>query len=697
MTSIRHKSMSSGPARENSSFEEDDAIPGDTGTDNGLGLAAVRDALNALSQGIGIFNGELRLSVYNDKFVQYLGLPPELAKAGPKFEDVARFVGGAEIGAGNAKSATLGRLATVRQGHVTQVQHTKADGTVIDIRDTLLPGGEILTTCTDVTGYRLAEGSLAESEQHVHAILANAAEGIITIDESGIIKSFNPAAARMFGYSPNEMIGGSVSLLMEKAEAQAHDGFTHDDHIRKYLKTGKGKILGIGPREVTARRKDGSLFIIDLNVSGFLLGSERRFIGSMRDITERKDAEQALKGSEENYRNLIEGSVQGIFIHDGDKPLFANQALVDMFGYSSIDDVLSIDSIERLYAPEERDRLKNYRTARIHGEKAPKTYEFRGLRKDGSDIWLQRSARLITWERRPAIQGTLVDITDKKKAERALKGSEANLKRQLLELRDREERLETQGMELVALAEDAAMIRDELDLLNKQKDKFFSIIAHDLKSPFNALLGFSSLLESRGGQMEKDQVAEYGHLVHQAAGQAYNLLEDLLDWSRLQMGRMEFEPEMIDLNKTFEAALFLFEPIAAAKGITLQAEHQPGLSAFADKKMVETTLRNLINNAIKFTDEEGTVSLKAENSGATVQVSVIDNGVGMAPEKLEKLFHIEEKTTTQGTVGETGTGLGLHLCKELVEKNGGEITIESAPGDGSTFRFTLPGEEPEAE
>ncbi len=563
MTFTRHKSNSPGRARENSSFEEDDALPGDAGTDNALGLAAVRDALNALSQGIGIFNGELRLSVYNDKFVQYLGLPPELAKAGPKFEDVARFVGGADTGAGNAKSATQGRLATVRQGHVTQYQHTKADGTVIDIRDTLLPGGEILTTCTDVTGHRLAEGSLAESEQHVHAILANAAEGIITIDESGIIKSFNPAAARLFGYEAREVMGKNVSLLMEGADAQAHGG-----HLRAYMETGQAKIMGLGTREVMARRKDGTSFPIELNVSEFFLSHERRFIGSIRDITERKETEQAIMESE------------------------------------------------------------------------------------------------------------------------------ANLKRQVVELRDREERLETQGMELVALAEDTALMRDELDLLNKQKDKFFSIIAHDLKSPFNALLGFSSILESRGSEMDKDQVAEYGHLVHQAAGQAYNLLEDLLDWSRLQMGRMEFEPEMIDLNKTFEAALFLFEPIAAAKGITLQAEHQPGLSAFADKKMVETILRNLINNAIKFTDKEGAVSLKAENSGGRVHVSVTDNGVGMAPGKLEKLFRIEEKTTTQGTGGETGTGLGLHLCKELVEKNGGEITIESAPGKGSTFRFSLPGEEP---
>lgn len=697
MTSTRHKTKLPARARKLSPSEEGDALPEDTGMDNALGLAAVRDALNALSQGIGIFNGELRLSVYNDKFVQYLGLPPELAKAGPKFEDVARFVSGADTGAGNAKSAALDRLATVRKGNITQYHHTKADGTVIDIRDTLLPGGEILTTCTDVTGYRLAEGSLAESEQHVRAILANAAEGIITIDESGIIQTFNPAAARMFGYSPNEMIGGNVALLMSEADAKPDNDFTHDNYIRKYLKTGKGKILGISPREVTARRKDGSLFTIELNVSEFFLGSERRFIGTIRDITERKDAELALRENEENYRNLIEGSVQGIFIHDGDKPLFANQALVDMFGYSSIDDVLSIDSIDRLYAPEERDRLEDYRKARIHGEKAPQTYEFKGLRKDGSEIWLQRSSRLITWEGRPAIQGTMVDITDKKEAEEALQGSEANLISQVLELRDREERLEIQGRELVALAEDAALMRDELDHLNKQKDKFFSIIAHDLKSPFNALLGFSSILESRGSVMDKDQVAEYGHLVHRAAEQAYHLLEDLLDWSRLQMGRMEFEPETINLNKTLEGALFLFEPIAAAKDITLQAEHQPGLSVFADKKMVETILRNLINNAIKFTNKEGAVSLKAERAGGMVQVSVTDNGVGMAPGKLEKLFHIEEKTTTQGTEGETGTGLGLHLCKELVEKNGGEITIESALGVGSTFHFTLPGEEPEAE
>jgi len=410
----------------------------------------------------------------------------------------------------------------------------------------------------------------------------------------------------------------------------------------------------------------------------------------MRDITKRKETEEAHKAIEENFRNLFEGSLQGIFIHDGYEPLFINDALVKMFGYDTADEIFALRSMDLLYAPEERDRLNSYRDARLRGEEAPEIYEFGGLRKDGSKIWLQRASRAVTWQGRRAIQGTMIDITERHQAEEALKASEENLKKQVAELMDKEERLEAQGLELVTLAEDAAIMRDQLKKLNQQKDKFFSIIAHDLKSPFNALIGFSGILESRGHDLDKEKVVEYGQLIHQASEQAYALLEDLLEWSRMQMGRMEYDPQTINISRTVEAGLTLFEPSAQAKNISITSDHDPNLTAYADRIMVETILRNLLNNAIKFTDEGGCIALMAKQTGDWVEVSVSDNGVGMTPEKAERLFHLEVKTTTKGTGGETGTGLGLHLCKDLIEVNGGEITIDSTPGVGSTFSFTLP-------
>ena len=533
-----------------------------------LNLGGLQEALDVLDQGIGVFDGGLRLVLFNNKFVEYLELPPELAKAGPMFEDVARFTAArGEGNAGGGEAEIRSRVDWSRKSTPYILEHIRADGMVIEVRDIPLPGGGLVTTCTDITEHKLAEGSLAESEQQVRAILANAVEGIITIGEDGIVQTFNPAAEELFGYTSDEIIGQNVALLTTEADQTAAGSYNHDGYIHAYLKTGQGKVIGIGPREVTARRKDGTVFPVELNVSEFFLGSKRCFIGTMRDITLRKEAEDALRESE------------------------------------------------------------------------------------------------------------------------------ANLKKQIVELMDREQRLEAQGMELVALAEDAAQIRDELGTLNKQKDKFFSIIAHDLRSPFNALLGFSSILETRGPELSPEQVTDYGRLVHQAAQQSFALLEDLLDWSLLQMGRMDFDPQPVNIGKIVEAGLFLFEPNAAAKDITLSADHPRGLMALADAQMVRTILRNLINNAIKFTPEKGTITVTAGRVEDWIEIAVTDTGVGMTAEKIERLFLIEEKTSTMGTGGESGTGLGLQLCKELVEKNGGKITIESSVGKGSTFKFTLPAAE----
>jgi len=666
------------------------------GPDSGssLDIELVRDSLNCLSQGIGIFDADHRLVSFNRNFSEFLKLPDELASAGPRFEDIAKITAGSRGSDSHGAGADLPlRLERTKKREQNLFIFTRHDGAMIEVLDTPLPDGGVVTTCTDVTEHKLREGNLAESEQQVQAILEHSAEGIVTIGEDGIVQTFNPAAVKLFGYRADEIIGENVAILMPESDGRKDRGYIHDRFLQSYIETGKAKFLGIGPREVTARAKDGELLTVELNVSEFFLGLDRRFLGSMRDITKRKEAEEAHRDIEENFRNLFEGSLQGIFIHDGYEPLFINDALVKMFGYDTTDEIIALGSMDLLYAPEERERLASYRDARMQGKEAPEVYEFRGLRKDGSKIWLQRASRAVTWQGRKAIQGTMIDITERHDAEEALKANEETLKSQVAELMDKEERLEKQGIELVALAEDAAVMRDELGKLNQQKDKFFSIIAHDLRSPFNALLGFSGILESSGRTLDREKVVEYGHNIHQASEQAYALLEDLLDWSRMQMGHLEFDPQPLDLSKTIEACMFLFEPNAQAKNITLSTDHGPNLTAFADRQMVHTILRNLINNAIKFTGEGGCIALAASQSGDWVEVSVSDNGVGMEPEKLERLFHIEEKTTTKGTGGETGTGLGLHLCQDLVEKNGGDISIESTPGVGSTFSFTLPVKE----
>ena len=271
-----------------------------------------------------------------------------------------------------------------------------------------------------------------------------------------------------------------------------------------------------------------------------------------------------------------------------------------------------------------------------------------------------------------------------------LRESEERLQLQVVELRDNEQRLEAQSAELVGLAEDVELVRLELQKQNDQKDKFFSIIAHDLRGPFGALLGATSMLSDYVEHFDKVKIAEYATNMNRTAQTVFKLLENLLEWSRLQMGQLEFEPAELNLKAIVDTNRELFEPTAEEKGIRLVTDCAEALSVFADEHMVDTIVRNLINNALKFTPAGGEVRIGAHIADDWAVVEISDTGVGIPADKIGRLFRLDEKTSTVGTGGETGTGLGLNLCEDLVKTQGGRISVESTEGEGSVFRFTLP-------
>jgi signal transduction histidine kinase len=229
-----------------------------------------------------------------------------------------------------------------------------------------------------------------------------------------------------------------------------------------------------------------------------------------------------------------------------------------------------------------------------------------------------------------------------------------------------------------------------LNELNASKDKFFSIISHDLKSPFNSILGFSELLVEKIQNKDLEAIEEYALIIQKASTRAMDLLLNLLVWSRSQTGKMEFKPENIEIGSLINAATDLLTDTAKQKSITISNEGQQNVIVFADKAMISTILRNLISNAIKFTFPGGKVVISAEQKKNEIEITVIDNGIGIKKEVIRKLFHIDESYSTTGTQNEMGTGLGLLLCKEFIEKHGGKIGVESEEGKGSTFCFTIP-------
>jgi signal transduction histidine kinase len=226
--------------------------------------------------------------------------------------------------------------------------------------------------------------------------------------------------------------------------------------------------------------------------------------------------------------------------------------------------------------------------------------------------------------------------------------------------------------------------------LNADKDLFISILAHDLRGPFTAFLGLSEILKDDVRKLSIDKIEEIAINLNKSALNTYNLLEDILTWTKLHQGRIPFNPQILNFKEICNDVINILSPYANAKNITIKKTEEENINLFADRDIIKTVLRNLVSNAIKFTNKNGSIDISAEENPEDIKVLVCDNGVGIKPKDLTKLFDISQIRTTKGTENETGTGLGLLLCKEFIEKHNGKIWVESESGKGSKFSFTLP-------
>ena len=226
--------------------------------------------------------------------------------------------------------------------------------------------------------------------------------------------------------------------------------------------------------------------------------------------------------------------------------------------------------------------------------------------------------------------------------------------------------------------------------LNATKDKFFSIISHDLKNPFSSLLSISDLMVESFDETDRDDHKAGFRKINQSVKHLLDLLENLLTWSRSQRGRIKYDPVKFNLTTLVKENINLHKLLAEKKGIMLISSEQDEVFAYGDRDMINSVIRNLVTNAVKFTEPNKKVEIQLKPGKKEVEVSIMDEGIGITPEQMEKLFRIDEKFKSTGTAGEKGTGLGLIICREFVEKNGGEISVQSDPGKGSVFSFTVP-------
>jgi len=332
-----------------------------------------------------------------------------------------------------------------------------------------------------------------------------------------------------------------------------------------------------------------------------------------------------------------------------------NKQAYKTLGYSEKYPIVGLNTLD-FYTPESRLKAIENIRGKVSGKLKDESNEYVMIRKDGSTFPVLVYSNPILKDNKPVgLRGIIVDITD-------LKQFEAEIK----------------------------LINENLIQLNATKDKFFSIISHDLKSPFNTILGFSNLLIEKVQNKDLEAVEEYAWLIQKASTKAMDLLSNLLVWSRSQTGKMEFKPENVEIGSLINATADLLNDTAKQKSIIISNKCQQNLTAFADKAMIGTILRNLMSNAIKFTHPGGEVVISAKLKRDEIEIVVNDNGVGIKKEAMEKLFRIDESYSTTGTQNEVGTGLGLLLCKEFVEKHGGKIGAKSEEKKGSTFYFTIP-------
>lgn len=379
----------------------------------------------------------------------------------------------------------------------------------------------------------------------------------------------------------------------------------------------------------------------------------RRVVGLFQDITDRKQAEEKLI-EEQLFNHAIIENLPGIFY------LYTYPELQLIKWNKNHETMLDLTAQElknRFSASWRRPEVKDH-VISLMNQVAKTGYgqtEASFYKKNGSEIPFILTGVRLDMKGQTFIMGFGIDITDRKKTEEALKESDLRLR------------------ELVAT-----------------KDKFFSIIAHDLKSPFNSILGLSNLLVEQIREKNYNGVEEYAGIIQKSSATVFNLLINLLEWARLQTGRMEFSPEYVEIGALINETAELLNDTAQQKSITIIKGSPRNILVYADKAMISTIFRNLISNAIKFTYPDGQIIITADKKPDELIISISDNGIGIKKEAIGRLFRIDETLTALGTQNEKGTGLGLILCKEFIEKHGGKIWVESVPGTGSTFYFTLP-------
>lgn len=542
---------------------------------------------------------------------------------------------------------------TIRRGDIWQgeVINKRRDGSLYTEEMTITPVHDsqglisrYIAIKKDVTDRKAAE----EAQAFLASIVATSGDAILGTTPDGLVVSWNAAAEELYGYRAEEILGKPVSLLVAPAE---------HEHLKQVLgRLTEGEKIphfeGIG---VT---KHGKYIDIFLSVSQVrnAAGKVTAIPAIIRDITDRKQAQRALQASEERYRLLFERNLAGVMRTTVEgRVLDYNSALARMLGYESREDVPDTNAASFWYVPADRDTMLEH----LKTQKSVSNAELRLRSRDGRPVWVLANLSLIPDTCSAGIiEGTLIDITDRKEAEEELKKAKA--------------------------AAEAG---------SRAKSEFLANMSHEIRTPMNGIIGMTDVVL---GTDLSDEQREFLTIARNSADCLLRILNDILDFSKIEAGKLDLENVAFDARATVEHAVKEWAFAARQKHLELKCEIDTAGDLFVtgDSGRLRQLLMNLIGNALKFT-ERGNITVKVENTEdasnmRTLHFSVTDTGIGIPADKQSVIFEAFTQADLSSTRKYGGTGLGLAISSHLVRLMGGRIWLDSEVGKGSTFHFQIP-------
>ena len=648
--------------------------------------------LDTITDGLAVFDSDERLVLFNHhyKFGIWSSIS-DVVEIGVSIEEMIRAVyrTSYEGSDGVPDLETFVARALARHRDLPSAsEFLWPDGKWIRQSKHVAPSGHVVAVFTDITEIKENEKAASHQKARLQAVIDGSPDGIIVVLD-GRIGYATQLAAGMLGYAgPNDLIGRDALDLVAPGERES------------VLDTRRTLLTGDSARElseITMVRSDDTSFTARVWAVHVEWEGSPAVLAIMRDQTEISRTRDALRESEAQYRNLVENIPGFVYQRrlerDGTITYpFISDAAQDVWGYTAEQVTTEPELLRRAIHPEDRDA---YLSAVMKS--------FEDMQQFSGDIRYRHPTKGWRWHhtisrprRRP--DGSIVaeaiafDITDRKTTESELEENRRHLNQHIIELQDTKERLEVRTDELVRTIGELAEARDAAEEASRAKSEFLATMSHEIRTPMNGVLGMASLL----AQTKIDGIqADYLDTIQQSGEALLEIINDILDYSKMEAGQLDLERREFSLLEVLDGAVQLLRPRYDQKELNVRTLIGPDVpdTVIGDSGRFRQILLNLLGNAVKFT-EGGSITVQCTNPqflGRQVELefSVTDTGIGISEEAQKGLFQVFSQADASTTRKYGGTGLGLSICKRLCHLMGGEITVESRPSEGSTFRFTV--------